>query len=78
MVGVTNKLIAILREQMDLDGRIITEDTDIVEDLSADSLDIIELMMAVEAEYGLSIEEEQVLTFRTVGDVAQYISEHTS
>ncbi|GHV08248.1 acyl carrier protein [Clostridia bacterium] len=77
MTGVTEKLISILREQMDLDDVVITEDTDIGEDLNADSLDIIQMMMAVEAEYGLTIEEDQVLSFHTVGDVAAFIEEHS-
>lgn len=70
---VLEKVRAILAEQLDIDLEKITEDTDIVGDLGADSLDVVELMMTLEQEFDLLITDEKVNEFRTVGDVANYI-----
>lgn len=70
---VLEKVRAILVEQLDIDLEKITEDTDIVGDLGADSLDVVELMMTLEQEFDLLITDEKVNEFRTVGDVANYI-----
>ncbi|HHU05856.1 MAG TPA: acyl carrier protein [Clostridiales bacterium] len=70
---VFEKVRAILAEQLDIDEEKITEDTDIVEDLGADSLDVVELMMTLEQEFDLLITDEKVSEFRTVGDVVDYI-----
>lgn len=70
---VLEKVRAILAEQLDIDLEKITGGTDIVEDLGADSLDVVELMMTLEQEFDLLITDEKVNEFRTVGDVANYI-----
>jgi len=70
---VFEKVRAILAEQLDIDEDRITEDTDIIEDLGADSLDVVELMMTLEQEFDLMISDEKVSEFRTVGDVVDYI-----
>ena len=67
------KVREILAEQLDIDIDSITENTDIAEDLGADSLDVVELMITIEEEYGITVDEEQVRGFVTVGDVAAYI-----
>ena len=53
----------------------ITMQTSFIDDLEADSLDLIELVMAIEEEFGLSIEDQDVGDIKTVGDVVNYISE---
>ena len=73
MSPTAEKVRAILAAQMDVDEDKITAATNIAEELGADSLDLVELMMSVEEEFDISIEEEQVKTFKTVGDVADYI-----
>jgi len=70
---VFEKVRAILAEQLDIDEEKITEDTDIVGELGADSLDVVELMMSLEQEFDLLITDEKISEFRTVGDVAGYI-----
>lgn len=70
---VFEKVRAILAEQLDIDIEKITEDTDIVGELGADSLDVVELMMSLEQEFDLLITDEKISEFRTVGDVAGYI-----
>lgn len=76
MSATAEKVRAILATQLDIDPEKIAETTNIAEDLGADSLDVVELMMSVEEEFELSIDEEAVKSFRTVRDVAGYIDEH--
>ncbi len=76
MSSSVEKVRELLAAQLDIDVDKITAKTDIAEDLGADSLDVIELMMSVEEEFGVIIEEDEVSKFRTVGDVARYIDEN--
>ena len=72
---IFEKLQKMLAEQFNLDEETITMDTAFVDDLSADSLDLVELSMAVEEEFGLpEIPEEEIEHLITVGDVVKYIS----
>lgn len=74
---VFEKIRAMLAEQLEINENTITEDTDIVDDLGADSLDVVELIMGAESEYGIVITDEAVQGFRTVGDVVAYIEKLT-
>lgn len=67
------KIADIIREQLNLDDVEITEDTSFKDDLQADSLDLFELVMAFEEEYGIEIPSEDLEQFATVGDVMDYI-----
>ena len=67
------KIADIIREQLNLDDVEITEDTSFKDDLQADSLDLFELVMAFEEEYGIEIPSEDLERFSTVGDVMDYI-----
>ena len=69
------KVKAIILEQFMADEDAITMQTSFVDDLEADSLDLIELVMALEEEFGLSIEDQDVGDIKTVGDVVNYITE---
>ncbi len=64
-------------DQLDLEEDKITMESDIVDDLEADSLDVVDLVMTVEDEYGLEVPDDQIENFRTVGDVVRYIEENT-
>lgn len=70
---VFDKVRTILASQLECDENSITEDTDIMGDLGADSLDIVELMMSLEEEFGLVITDESVHRFKTVGEVSKFI-----
>ena len=70
---VFDKVVEILAEQLDADKDAITADTRIAEDLNADSLDVVELLMAIEDEFEVEIPDEDIETMKTVGDVAEYI-----
>ncbi len=63
----------IIEEQLNLDGVEITEDSRFKEDLQADSLDLFELVMAFEDEYGVEIPSEDLEKITTVGSVIEYM-----
>ncbi|MDE7168516.1 MAG: acyl carrier protein [Clostridia bacterium] len=61
----------LLSEQLNIDVSKITEDSEIIKDLGADSLDVVELLMALEDNTGKTIPEEKVAELKTVGDVVK-------
>lgn len=63
----------ILSKQLRVDIDSIDNDTDIIDDLGADSLDVVEMLMTIEEEYGIVVPDEVITSFKTVGDVAKYI-----
>lgn len=63
----------ILSNQLGVDSDTIEQDTDIIKDLGADSLDIVEMLMVIEQEYDVVIPDEVITSLKTVGDVAAYI-----
>lgn len=67
------KVRDMLAEQLEIDKDEITPDTDIIDDLGADSLDIVELLTALEDDLGIIITDEAAHDLRTVGDVAAFI-----
>ncbi len=71
------KLVAIIAEQFGLDADTITAETAFVDDLGADSVDLVELSMALEEEFDLDeMEEEDLNAVVTVGDLYKYMQEH--
>jgi len=71
--SVSEKVISIIADQLAVSKDQITEQTDIANDLGADSLDIAELMIAFEEEFDISINEGQDEKISTVGQVIQYV-----
>ncbi len=69
---------AIIVEQLGVSAEDVTESASFIEDLGADSLDIVELVMALEEEYDIEISDEDAEKIQTVGDAITYIVEHTS
>ena len=67
------KLKGIIADVLNVDEDEITMDTTFVDDLGADSLDLFELVMALEEEYGLEIPAEELTDMETVGDVIEYL-----
>ena len=74
--AVEEKIIEIVSEQMNIDKSEITRETSFVNDLNADSLDTVELVMEFEDEFELSIPDEVAEKIQTVGQVIDYIVEH--
>lgn len=69
-----DKIAEIITEQLNITGIEITEETSLKDDLGADSLDLLELVMAFESEYGVEIPAEDLEGVSTVGDIIEYIS----
>ena len=67
----------LLAEQLDIDEDKITMDSDILEDFEADSLDVVDMVMTLEDEFGVEVPDEQIENFRTVGDVVRFVEENS-
>ena len=67
------KIKAIIAEVLNIDADSITEDTTFVDDLGADSLDIFQIIMGIEAEYDIELDNEYVEQIQTVGDAVEAI-----
>lgn len=71
------KLCALIADQFGLDAETITADTAFVDDLGADSVDLVDLAMALEDEFGIDeMDEENLTSIVTVGDLYKYMQEH--
>ena len=70
---IFEKIKEALVTQLEVDPDKITRDTDIMNDLGADSLDLVELIMTLEEEYGVSVTDESVYEHKTVGEIADFI-----
>ncbi len=70
---VFEKVKKILAELLALDESIITEDALIIDNLGADSLDLVDALVTINDEFGVEIPDEEVENLRTVGDVVKYI-----
>ncbi|MBQ3195588.1 MAG: acyl carrier protein [Clostridia bacterium] len=71
------RIIEVLAKQLRIDPSEINESSNIMEDLGADSLDLVEILMTLESEMGIVISDEDALTLKTVGDVAVYLERVT-
>ena len=69
-----DRIIEIIQDQLNIDGVEITEEAAFKDDLGADSLDLVELIMAFEEEYGIEIPTDELESIETVGDVMEFIS----
>ena len=70
---VFEKIKEALATQFNLDPATITRSTDVMNDLGADSLDLVELIMTLEEEYGVSVTDDSVYEHKTVGEIADFI-----
>ncbi len=73
---VFEKIRALLSEQLDLDEDDITMDSKLADDLGADSLDVVDLIMAIEDEFEVEILDEDIENVSTVGDIVNYINDN--
>jgi len=70
------KVRGMLAEQLQVDAAGITLDTRLVEDLKADSANVMVMILELETEFGIEVEDEVILNLKTVGDVVKYIDAH--
>ncbi|WP_283609484.1 acyl carrier protein [Faecalispora anaeroviscerum] len=73
---VFEKVKAILSEQFDVEEDSITLDTSVVDDLGADSLDVVDLLMSIEDEFEIEIPDTEIDNIKTVGELVKYIEDH--
>ncbi|HMM41200.1 MAG TPA: acyl carrier protein [Thermomicrobiales bacterium] len=76
MSATYDKLQAIVAEQLGVDPEKVTPDAEFVQDLNADSLDLVELIMSLEEEFGVEISDEDAEKIVKVSDAMEYIQEH--
>ncbi len=74
---ILEKVKAILSEQFDVEEDTITADTTLQDDLGADSLDVVDLLMSIEDEFEVEIPDEEVENIKTVGALVEYIESHS-
>lgn len=70
---IYDKVVQMLSYQLGIDEDKISSSSDIFEDLGADSLDVVMLLMTLEDEFGMTIEDDQAQEFHTVGDIVSFI-----
>lgn len=75
---VFEKVRDILVDQLDLEEEKVTMDASITDDLGADSLDVVDLVMSLEEEFDVEIPDNQVENIKTVGDIVRYIEDNVA
>lgn len=70
---VFDKIKDIIVEQLDVEEDAVTMEASITEDLGADSLDVVDLVMSIEESFDVEIPDEEVENVKTVGDIVKYI-----
>jgi acyl carrier protein len=78
MSDTADRVKKIVVEHLGVEEDKVTPDASFIDDLGADSLDIVELVMAFEEEFGVEIPDDAAEKINTVGDANRYIEEHTS
>jgi len=76
VASVYERVQSIVAERLGVDEEKVTREAEFIGDLNADSLDLVEVIMAMEQEFDLEIKDEDAENIRTVADAVQYIDEH--
>ena len=71
-----NEIIGLIAEQLAMDAEGIKPESEIIADLKADSLAIVEMLMEIEEKYGVNVPDEDVPTLKTVQDIADYVEKN--
>ncbi len=72
-MATIDKVKELISKQLNKPIEQITEDKEVVKDLGADSLDVVELLMSLEEEFNITVPEEEAVNIKTVGDIAAVI-----
>ncbi len=67
------KIVNIVVEQLGCDANTVTENSAIADDLGADSLDVVEMLMAIEENFGVIVPDEEIPNLKTIGDIVSYV-----
>ena len=78
MASAYERVRSIVAERLGVDEDKVTMDAEFISDLNADSLDLVEVIMAMEQEFDLEIKDEEAENIRTVADAVNFIEEHSS
>lgn len=70
------QIVEIISKQLKADPEKILPKTNVMEDLGADSLDVVELLMAIEESFGVTVPDEDIPALKTVQDIADYVKNH--
>lgn len=73
---IFDKVCALIREQLPVNGNEITRASRLIEDLGADSANIMMLIMDIEDEYGIQVEDSMLSSVKTVGDIVEYLEKN--
>ncbi|NLJ83627.1 MAG: acyl carrier protein [Halanaerobiaceae bacterium] len=76
MADIFNKVVEIIVEELGVDSEEVTPEASFIDDLGADSLDVVELVMAFEEEFDLEIPDEDAENIKTVQNAVDYIEEN--
>ena len=74
-MATIDKVKELISKQLNRPADEITEDKEVVKDLGADSLDVVEMLMALEEEFNITVPEEDAVNIKTVGDIVKIIDE---
>ena len=67
------KIASLISNKLGIEESRVTENSEIIKDLGADSLDVVEMLMGLEEEYGITISEDDAANLKTVGDIVKLI-----
>ncbi len=73
---IFEKIKKIIAEQLDIDADEITLESSIIDDLDCDSLDVVDMVMSFEDEFGIEIPDDAVEKIKTVGDIVKFVEEN--
>ena len=75
---IADRIRTIIAEQLGLDVAEVSPDSNILDDLGADSLDVVEFVMTLEDEFDIEVPDEAAESIRTIADVERYVAEHVA
>lgn len=73
MEALTERVNTLITDRLGVDRTVIVPEASLLDDLGADSLDVVELVMAIEEEFGIEVPDQDVENIRTVSDIVTYI-----
>ncbi len=73
MEALAERVNAIITDQLGVENDSLSPDANLLDDLGADSLDVVELVMALEEEFGIEVPDDDVEEIRTIGDIVKYV-----
>ncbi len=76
--GLAERIRKLVAEQLGVDRNQVTPQASILDDLGADSLDVVELVMAIEESFDIEIPDEAIEAMRTIGDVETYVAQNAA